>query len=97
LERTSLILSLQNILSRNLERKINVNDMKAIKEDRVSFLLEMNEDLALAGQVSKEAIDHLTRQIDRLREAGATVFLSASEAAFFSARLAARIKENSHG
>jgi transposase len=64
--RTSLIISLQNILSRNLGRKINVNDMKAIKEDRVSFLLEMNEDLALAGRVSKEAIDHLTRQIHKI-------------------------------
>jgi len=46
---------------------------------------------------TEEDPQHLTRQIDRLREAGATVFLSASEAAFFSARLAARIKENSHG
>jgi transposase len=58
--------SLQNILSRNLGRKMNVNDMKAIKEDRVSLLLEMNEDLALAGRVSKEAIDHLTRQIHKI-------------------------------
>jgi transposase len=64
--RTSLINSLQNILSRNLGRKMNVNDMKAIKEDRVSLLLEMNEDLALAGRVSKEAIDHLTRQIYKI-------------------------------
>jgi transposase len=64
--RTSLIISLQNILSRNLGRKMNVNDMKAIKEDRVSLLLEMREDLALAGRVSKEAIDHLTRQIYKI-------------------------------
>jgi transposase len=64
--RTSLIISLQNILSRNLGRKMNVNDMKAIKEDRVSLLLETNEDLALAGRVSKEAIDHLSRQIHKI-------------------------------
>jgi transposase len=64
--RTSLIVSLQNILSRNLGKKINVNDMKAIREDRVSFLLERNEDLALAGRVSKEAIDHLTQQIHKI-------------------------------
>jgi len=64
--RTSLIISLQNILSRNLGRKVNVNDVKALKEDRISLLLEMNEDLALAGQVSKEAIDHLTRQIRKI-------------------------------
>ena len=64
--RTSLVNSLQNILSRNLGRKVNVNDVKSVKEDRVSLLLEMNEDLALAGQVSKEAIDHLTRQIHQI-------------------------------
>ena len=43
-----------------------MNDVKAIKEDRVSLLLEMNEDLALAGRVSKEAIDHLSRQIHKI-------------------------------
>ena len=45
---------------------MNVNDMKAIKEDRVTLLLGMNEDLALAGRVSKEVIDHLTRQIHKI-------------------------------
>jgi len=64
--RTSLVVSLQNILSRNLGRKMNVNDVKALKEDRVRPLLEVNEDLALAGQVSKEAIDHLTHQIYKI-------------------------------
>jgi transposase len=64
--RTSLVVSLQNILSRNLGRKVNVSDVKALREDRVSLLLEMSEDLALAGQVSKEAIDHLTRQIYKI-------------------------------
>ena len=64
--RTSLILSLQNIVSRNFGKKMNVNDMKAIKEDRVSLLFEMNEDLALAGRVSKEAMDHLTQQIHKI-------------------------------
>ena len=34
--RTSLVISLQNILSRNLGRKVNVNDVKALREDRVS-------------------------------------------------------------
>ena len=64
--RTSLVISLQNILSRNLGRKVNVNDVKALKEDRISPLLERNEDLALAGRVSKEAIDHLTHQIYKI-------------------------------
>jgi len=61
--RTSLIISLQNIISRNNGFKINVNDVKALKTDRVAPLLNTNEDLALAGKVSKESIDFLTRQI----------------------------------
>ena len=61
--RTSLMLSLQNILSRNLGRKVSVNDLKRLGEDRVTPLLERSEDLALAGRVSKEAIDFLTYQI----------------------------------
>ncbi len=64
--RTSLVISLQNILSRNLGRKVNVNDVKALREDRVVPLLESSEDLALAGRVSKEAIDFLTHQIRRV-------------------------------
>lgn len=64
--RTSLVISLQNILGRNLGRKVEVNDVKALKEDRIRPLLERSEDLALAGQVSKEAIDHLTHQIYKI-------------------------------
>jgi transposase len=64
--RTSLVISLQNILSRNLGRKVSVNDVKALREDRITPLLEMSEDLALAGRVSKEAIDNLTRQIHKI-------------------------------
>jgi len=61
--RTSLIISLQNIISRNCGMKLNVNEVKVLKEDRVHPLLQDNADLALAGKVSKEAIDFLTRQI----------------------------------
>jgi transposase len=64
--RTSLVVSLQNILSRNLGRKLRVNDVKRLREDRISSFLEMSEDIALAGRVSKEAIDHLTRQIYKI-------------------------------
>ena len=64
--RTSLIISLQNIISRNCGIKLNVNEVKALKEDRVHPLLQDNEDLALAGGVSKEAIDFLTRQIRKI-------------------------------
>lgn len=61
--RTSLIISLQNIISRNNGFKLRVNDVKALKVDRVAPHLRDNEDLALAGKVSKESIDFLTRQI----------------------------------
>jgi len=39
---------------------VNFNDVKSLREDRITPLLEMSEDLDLAGRVSKEAIDHLT-------------------------------------
>jgi transposase len=64
--RTSLIISLQNIISRNCGVQFGVNEMKRLKEDRVSPLLEGNEDLALAGKTSKEMIDQLTRQIGKI-------------------------------
>ncbi len=64
--RTSLVVSLQNILSRNLGRKLRVNDIKSLREDRITSFLGMSEDIALAGRVSKEAIDHLTRQIYKI-------------------------------
>jgi transposase len=61
--RTSLIVSLQNILARNVGSKMNTNALKALKEDKVTPLLVGNDDISLAGRVSKEAIDSLTRQI----------------------------------
>jgi transposase len=61
--RTSLIISLQNIISRNNGIKLKVGDIKILSTDRVAPLLERNEDLALAGKVSKESIDFLTRKI----------------------------------
>ena len=61
--RTSLILSLQNIISRNNGFKMKANDVKALRTDRVAPFLSNNEDLALAGKVSKEAIDFFTRKI----------------------------------
>ena len=64
--RTSLLISLQNIISRNCGIQFRANEVKLLKEDRVSPLLEGNEDLALAGKASKETIDQLTRQIYRI-------------------------------
>ena len=67
--RTSLIVSLQNIISRSLGGKMKTNDIKVLTEDRVTPLLADNEDLALAGKVSKDAIDSLTRQIKAIEGA----------------------------
>ncbi len=64
--RTSLVVSLQNILSRNLGRKVDVNEVKVLREDRITPLLQENEDLAMAGRISKETIDFLTHQIDQI-------------------------------
>ena len=64
--RTSLVISLQNIISRNCGVQFRANEVKRLKEDRVNPLLESNEDLALAGQTSKEMIDQLSRQIYRI-------------------------------
>jgi transposase len=64
--RTSLIVSLQNIIARNNGFKLKTCDVKAISEDRVTPHLSDNEDLALAGNVSKKAIDFLTRQINEI-------------------------------
>ena len=61
--RSSLLISLQNIITRNCGMKMKTNDIKRLREDRVHPLLADNEDLALAGQVSKDSIDFLTRQI----------------------------------
>jgi transposase len=61
--RTSLILSLQNIVSRDFGRKLNVNEVKRIKQDSVNSLFEGSEDLALSGRVSKEMIDFFTGKI----------------------------------
>jgi transposase len=64
--RTSLMVSLQNIISRNCGVKFRASEIKRLKEDRVSPLLESHPDLALAGLTSKEMIDQLTRQIQKI-------------------------------
>jgi transposase len=61
--RTSLIISLQHIITRNCGIMVNVNDVKRLKENRISPLLNDNEDILMAGAVSKETIDYMTRQI----------------------------------
>jgi hypothetical protein len=61
--RTSLLISLQNVISRNCGIKIKADDIKCLSDNRIHPLLSNNVDLALAGQVSKDSIDFLTRQI----------------------------------
>jgi len=61
--RTSLVISLQNIINRNNGFKLRGNKIKALTTDHVAPFLETNPDLALAGKVSKDSIDFLTRQI----------------------------------
>jgi transposase len=61
--RTSLILSLQNIVARNCSVHLSANDAKRLRENVVVPLLQSNEDLAMAGMVSKEVIDFFTRKI----------------------------------
>ncbi len=61
--RTSLIVSLQNIVARNLGSKLKSHDVKYLLTDRVSPLFQDHEDMALAGKVSKETVDFMTRQI----------------------------------
>jgi len=67
--RTSLIVSLQNILARNIGAKMKTNQIKALKTDRVTPLLAGDDDLSLAGRVSKDAIDSLRRQITAIEVA----------------------------
>ena len=61
--RTSLIISLQNIISRNCGVKLSANDIKVSQEDRVAPFLSDQEELSLAGAVSKDAIDFLGGKI----------------------------------
>jgi transposase len=64
--RTSLILSLQNIITRSTGTSLGGTKIKQLTEDLVAPLLEEEEHLAFTGQVSKQTIDFLTRQIKKV-------------------------------
>lgn len=64
--RSSLLLSLGNIITRNCGIRMSAGAMKRLRKDLVHPLLAENADLALAGGVSKDCIDFLTRQIRRI-------------------------------
>ena len=64
--RTSLILSLHGIVARNCGVRLKGDVIKLLKEDRVSPLLEYNEDLHLSGTMTKDMIDDFTVKIDKI-------------------------------
>lgn len=64
--RTSLINSLQGIIHRNCAVKLNASKIKALRVNNVAPLLSGQEDVALSGMVSKEAIDYLGQQIRKI-------------------------------
>jgi transposase len=65
--RTSVLLSLKNIVSRNCGVGVKSYLLKGKKG--VVGLLEGNEDLVLAGQVSKEVMDYLSGKIEEVEKA----------------------------
>ena len=67
--RTSLINSLQGIISRNCGSKLGANKIKQVTEDHVTPFLSGEDDLALSGAVSKDSIDYLGRQISKIEAA----------------------------
>ena len=67
--RTSLILSLQNIIQRNCGTKLSTNIIKRTSKDNPLFeLLGSDEFLLVSGTISKESIDHFTKQIYAIEE-----------------------------
>lgn len=64
--RTSIINSLQGIIQRNNGHGFSARKIKQTTQNHVLPLLADNEDLALCGEVSKQSIDDLTRQIIKI-------------------------------
>jgi transposase len=66
--RTSLINSLQGIISRNCGCCLSGSKIKLLKENHIEPLLVGQEDLALSGEVSKNSIDYLSKQIKKIEK-----------------------------
>ncbi len=64
--RTSLINSLQGIISRNCGSRLSASKIKQFRENHVATTLADKEDVLLSGGISKETIDHLTGQIRKI-------------------------------
>ena len=67
-QRTSNVLSVQNLEQRNRGVKISSNDVKQLTAERIGEIYT-NEDLALAVETTSMVIDALTTQIKRLERA----------------------------
>ena len=67
--RTSLILSLQNAISRNFGMRMGVNKIRLLKTDVVTPLFETDAALLEIGKANKETIDFLTRRIRSVEKA----------------------------
>jgi transposase len=67
--RTSLVLGLESIITRNYGIRPRGKDLLAITEDRVTPLIDGDEYICLAAGVSKETIDFLTGKIRAVERA----------------------------
>jgi transposase len=67
--RTSLIVSIQNMIRNHCARGLNVNGIKKFSEDLVVPLFEGQQQLKVNAQVSKECIDFLTCKIRQVEAA----------------------------
>ena len=61
--RTSLVNSLENIIARNAGVRLAAEKIKQLTSDHVALLLDGDDDVALSGRASTDAIDSLTRHI----------------------------------
>ena len=67
--RTSLINSLQGIISRNCGCHLPGKKIKQVRVNHIAPLLASQEDLAMSGAVSKDCIDYLSKKIKEIEVA----------------------------
>lgn len=61
--RTTHILSLQSMISRNTGQKISAEKLKSLPQEIITEVVNSHEDLMLSAALNKANIDNLTRQI----------------------------------
>lgn len=66
--RTSLINSLQGIISRNCGYRLNCYEVKQKNVNNIAPLFAGDDDLSLSGEVSKQCIDYLSDQIAKIEK-----------------------------